>query len=128
MDDFSGRIQSILSDEESLRQLRELAEMLTGGGAAADGAPPPREQTEEENAGGGLFGEGGLDIGMLMQLSGLLSAGANDNNTQLLLALRPLISEERRTKLDKAVKLLKLLAIYTAAKESGLLSGLGDLI
>lgn len=135
MDDLSGRIQSILSDEESLRQLQELAQMLSGGtpvSSTPDGqgasAEPQDCSTGGENQSSGLFGEGGLDIGLLMQLSGLFSASANDNGTQLLLALRPLISEERRMRLDKAAKILRLLAVYTAAKESGLLSGLENLI
>ena len=42
-------------------------------------------------------------------------------NTQLLLALKPLLKEERQERVDKAVKMMKLYAVWTIVKESGML-------
>ena len=45
-----------------------------------------------------------------------------DSNTQLLMALRPHLKVERQERVDRAVKLMKLIAVWNAAKESGLLN------
>ena len=67
----------------------------------------------------------GFDIGTLMQLQGLMqSVSSNDKNTELLLALKPHLKEDKQVKVDKAVKLLKLLALWTVVKESGLLNSI----
>lgn len=145
MDDISEKLRGILSDEESLRQISELAQMFTGGsfspqgeatdnaaaggGADASAASPQGAASSQGIDLGGLFGGmGGIDPSLIMKISSLAANASSDNSTQLLAALRPLIREERREKLDKAVKLLKLLAIYTAAKDSGLLDNLGSLL
>ena len=60
-----------------------------------------------------------------MKIAGLAGAlSQKDKNAELLLALKPHLSEERQKKVDKAVKLLKLIAIWNMAKENGLLSDL----
>lgn len=60
-----------------------------------------------------------------MQLQGLMqSVSSNDKNTELLLALKPHLKEDKQIKVDKAVKLLKLLALWTVVKESGLLNSI----
>lgn len=107
MDDLMGKLGELLSDEESVKQLTELAQMLmseSGGerDSPAEGSAP--------------------DLGAVMKLSGLMGAfSQNDRNAELLLALKPHLSEERRKKVDKAIKLLRLIAVWNIAKESGLL-------
>ena len=57
-----------------------------------------------------------------MKLTGLAgSLSQNDKNAGLILALKPHLSPERQKRADKAVKILKLLALWSAAKDSGLL-------
>lgn len=142
MDDITGKIQSILNDEESMKQLNELADMLSsgmqsdgggsdtgggqsggldlsslfggmGGGKSGDGSSGPD---------GGLFGD--MDIGTIMNImSAVSSADTDSREASLILALKPYLNEKRRKKADKAVKMLKLLAIYTALREQGVLSG-----
>jgi hypothetical protein len=48
----------------------------------------------------------------------------SDKNSELLLALKPHLSAERQQKVDKAIKLLKLIAVWNMAKESGLLDNI----
>lgn len=107
--DIAGKISELLSDEESLQQLRELAQMFAeeNGG---DGSSPPPEGAAP-------------DLGGIMKLAGLAGAASkNDSSTELLLALRPHLGRERQERVDKAVKLLRLLAVWEMAKESGLLN------
>ena len=144
MDDITSRIQSILNDEESMKQLNELADMLSsgmqsdgasadnggqtgvpdlsalfgsiGGGQSSDGSP------SSSSSDGGLFGD--MDIGTIMNImSAVSSVDTDSREASLILALKPYLSEKRRKKADKAVKMLKLLAIYTALREQGVLNG-----
>lgn len=53
-------------------------------------------------------------------VSALKSKG-DDDRTRLLLALRPHLSEERRPRVDRAVKLLKLASVLPLLQETDLL-------
>lgn len=139
MDDLMSKLQAMLSDEESMNQIKQLAGMLGASdensgtsGNNANGSMPDfsslfsglgnnnsTENTSNDN------GSLGIDIGTILQLQGLLkSVSSNDKNADLLLALKPHLREEKQEKVDKAVKLLKLLALWTVVKESGLLKSI----
>lgn len=94
--------------------------------ALAEDAPEESGETspEGENSGEGLFS--GIDLGSMMRIAGLLSAaGSTSDDERLLLALRPLLREENRSKVDTALRLLKLIALIPLLKESGLFGGQG---
>ncbi len=110
MDDIMSRISELLADEESVKQISELAQMLVS-----------EENKETEEKSESPCGEE-PDIGSLLKLTSLISAASQqDKNTDLLLALKPHLGEEKQKKVDKAIKLMKLIAVWTIAKESGLL-------
>ncbi len=111
MDDFAEKISSILSDEESMKQIGELAAML---GLSPDGSTQPETTKAPEN----------LDMnaisGLMQKMKGFQP---DDDNTRFLLALRPLLGEEKQNKIDRAVKVLRLLNLLPLISESGLLGG-----
>ena len=78
-----GKFREVLSDEESMKQLGELAQMFS----SSDAGESSSEQEEQPESDGG-------------------------NN---------LLKEERQAKVDKAVKMLKLFAVWSVLKDSGLL-------
>ena len=83
-----------------------------------DGSPPPAEDNNKGSQ-GGLFD--GLDLDALMKIMGLLEQmNKPDDNERFLLALKPLLRDENKTKIDSAVKILKLLALLPILKESGI--------
>jgi hypothetical protein len=113
MDDISAKINSILSDPESVAGLKEMAENLFG------------EQKSEKSEKPALpIDTDGLDIASLMSVLGKLKQGSDNENQRLLLALKPHLSKERQKKVDTAVKILKLLEIAPFLKESGILGGI----
>ena len=119
MDDLMQKLQSVLNDKESMKQLSELAAML----GAEQNSAPQEPGPEPPDAGGGGLGSVG-DISKLMQLSGAVSqAGKGDKNIALLLALRPLLKEENQHKVDRAVRLLRMMSLLPVLRESGLLGG-----
>ena len=108
------KMQSLLSDPESMQQLQELAQMLQ--------ADSGQESTETESAPTATAASGGgLDLGALMKVSQLMGSAKEDSDAALLLALKPHLREERQKKVEKAVKMLKLLSIWSMLKESGML-------
>lgn len=96
-----------------------------GGDSAAPPAAGSNSFADMLGAFAGGSSEGGFDINLLMKLQQLMQMSRqDDNNTNLLLALRPLLQEEKQQKVDRAVKLMRAAALFTAAKESGILEGL----
>ena len=129
LDDIAEKIQSLLSDEESMRQIQELAAMFSGGDISSPevgpGISPDFSGSSSEHSGDGSDGLGINPIA-LMQIIG--TATASDKNCDLLKALRPHLSHEKQQKLDRAVKLLKLYNIFTTMRESGMLSDLENIL
>ena len=134
MDDLMSKLQSVLNDEQSMAQISELAKMLSGSSNS-----PPEEGSANGNGGGlselsSLLGntpppkgeQGGIDPAVMLRLGSVISAATkNDDSVNLLLALKPMVSEEKRSKIDRVISVFRLLAAYPALKESGLLGGDG---
>ena len=136
MDDLMAKLQSVLNDEQSMKQLSQLAGALSGDSA-------PQTQPAAEQASANDFSQllksldlntqtqqpappaaPGIDVAKLMQLQAILQqANKHDKNVDLLLALRPLLKEENQVKIDRLIKIFKLFSVYPALKQSGLLGG-----
>lgn len=124
MEDMMKKMGEILSDPESLRQLQELAQMFQhSDGEASDASEHTVQQPDESAEPTGESGS--FDFGMLLKIQELMGSMQNaDEDTKLLLALRPHLQQARQKKVDQAVKLLKLYAVFIALKENGLLQDL----
>ncbi len=121
MDDIAQRISEILSDEESMKQLGEIAQML---GLSPDSAPQPEPRSSSGGESAPPDSGGIPDIAAMMSLvSKIKEAGTDDDNISFLNALRPLLSEEKRPKIDRAVKILRLINLLPILKDSGILGG-----
>ncbi len=125
MSEFEDRINSVLNDPEQMDKIANLAKSLMGGEAT-------REAPSDEGGMLGKIGElakglmggdtpdkGGMDIdpAMLGRISSLVSAGSKQNSDQraLLEAMKPYMSEKRRQKMDKALKIAQLARIARLA-------------
>lgn len=109
---MAEKIGALLSDEESMRQIKELAAMF-GGGEAGETQAKPDEKPAEEPL---------IDPVLLMKLMSGFSKP--DKNCDLLYALKPLLSKDKQNRVDKAVRLLRLLDVYSELKQSGALSNI----
>ena len=134
MQDLMSKLQSVLGDEQSMKQLSEIASALsseTPEQASAGNSQPdfaqllkslnleqPQQTQPVQPA------NNGLDVSKLLALQTIMQqANRQDKNVDLLLALRPLLKEENQAKIDRLIKIFKLFAVYPALKESGLLGG-----
>jgi hypothetical protein len=112
-------MQELLSDPESLQQIQELASMLNSD------APNPTASTDipPESTPNDTF-----DFSKMLQLAQLFNSNSNSQDTTLLLAIKPYLTNERQGKVDKAIKLMKAYEMFITARDSGLLNQLDNLI
>ncbi len=117
MDDIAGKISELLSDPDGMNKIKSMAENLF-----KDKSLEPQETNEaSESLDSGFSLPDGIDIGKIMTLMSAFNNQKADKRSQLLLALKPHLCEERRERVDKAVKLLKIIALLPLLREQGLL-------
>ena len=106
MSEFEDKLNSILSDPEEMAKITRLAGQLMGN-ASGETEPPAAARPED----------GGFDPGMLGRLQGLMGSlsGKDDGKAGLFKALAPYLREERRVKLEKALRLAKAAKLAGAA-------------
>lgn len=105
MDDIAEKINSILSDPQSMEQIKNIAGML----GVTDGIPEKKPST---------------DLSSLFSLMPLLNNKSDDETICFLMALRPLLSENRQKKIDDISKVIRIIKLFPLLKSSGLLSSL----
>lgn len=98
MDELEQTLQRVLSDPQEMEKISRIAAQLMGGG---------QEETAEDGGAPDKTGTGAAEM-----LKGLLSAppgagGADGRKTALLNALAPYLREDRRKKLQKAMRLAR---------------------
>lgn len=112
MDDLNQKLSQILNDPESMNRVRQMAESILS-------------DKEEEPQDDSVFSSfGGEELGNIMSIVSKLNNQQNDARTNLLLALKPHLSEEKQEKVDTAIKILRLLELLPILKESGVLGKL----
>ncbi len=108
MSEWEERLNSILSDPAQMERITAMAQSLMGPSEPPKAAPPPSKEPQ-----GGLFD--GFDPRMLTRLTGALSAGSSDHKQALLDAMKPYLSPKRREKLERAMKLAKMIHVAEIA-------------
>ena len=101
MSDWEEQLNSILGDPEQMNRIADLAKSLMGGGEEA--APAPQ----------------GPDPGGIASLVQSVMGGGKDNTQALLEAMKPWLSEKRRAKIDRAVKIARMAKLAELAMGEG---------
>ena len=105
-----GDVLSSLSAED-VAALQGMASSLFSGAQEKERAAPPDAGAEEG------FGMPDFEsIAKIMSLLELLKSDRNDPRANLLMALRPLLSEQRRPRVDQAVRMLQLFSLLPKIK------------
>ena len=117
MDDMEAKIGAILGNPEMMAQIMTMAQPLGGGSPSQPPAPPQPAASDIPD---------GLDIGMITKLAGMVgSANVDMDQRNLLLALRPYLTMDRISKLERAMRASKLAGVATSLLGSGILSRMG---
>ena len=110
MSDFEDKLNKLLNDPKEMERFAGFAKSLMSG----EGNPKPEQSTALD-----------IDPSILKNLSGMLSGkGSGGRDAKLLEAMRPFLSEKRRGKMDKAMKIARLAGIAELA--AGQLGGDDD--
>lgn len=126
MDDVMGRIQEMLSDEESMQQIKELADMLSASSATPEQPSPDSRNSNNNNNSNN--NDIGFDFGMIFKIQEIMSAAKSDKDAELIMALKPHLSAEKQERADKAVKFMKLFSVWETLKSSGMLNDLNKFL
>lgn len=116
MDDLNEKLNRLLSDPEGMAKIQSMMAALSGGEAPPSvPAPPPPPSLPA-----------GPDLAALTRLMPLLTGMGEDNeDTRLLIALKPYLHGERARRLDDSMRLLKLAKLLPLLQEQGILGGGG---
>lgn len=123
MEDLSKKLSDLLSSPEGMEQIRNVASMLSSGfGGFADTPQQDESSSSDAPSGGGGGGGSSSGGGGLNNFGDMLNPQTimkikdaydsmntiNDNSINLLLALKPHMSDKRRDKVELVVKLIRL--------------------
>ncbi|MEG2215227.1 MAG: hypothetical protein RRY09_06375 [Oscillospiraceae bacterium] len=97
MDDLGEKLNAVLNDPMQFERIASMARSIMGGESGGESS----SRREEESP--------GIDPSVLGKLTELMKKSGGKSDKQALLeAMKPYLSEKRRKKVDKALKLAKL--------------------
>ena len=106
MDELESRLSSVLSDPEQMEKITRLAQSFMAGTGSGSAAPKAETDTMP-------------DAELFKRLAQLISmGGGREKGEQAMLeAISPYLSEKRRGKMEKALRIAKLVRIARLAME-----------
>lgn len=120
MDDLTSKLSEFLKNPESLEKIKNFASMLGTEGEPEIPISRPAPQQEKGNPPSAPQMDPEI-LGAVMKMAPTLSRlKQEDDSTRLLRALRPFLGDERKKKLDEAIRLMQLVRMAPLFKSSGL--------
>lgn len=114
--DLGAMLESVLSDPQQMGKIAEMARGLMGETQSTDAGKQdiPAASTEGKEL-------SGIDAGLFSALGKMLGSQQNQSrSTALLMAMRPYMRPEKQEKLDRALKITRIVHIAGAVmKEYG---------
>lgn len=109
MEEMEEKIGAVLNNPQLMQQIMAMAQAMGSQEKSPQqqehDPPPPPKQTQS------ILPEG-IDLGSIQRIAGLAQRSQIDNNQRTLLrALRPYLSSDRITKLEKAMRAAKIAAV-----------------
>lgn len=116
MSEFEDKINAILGNPAEMEKITKLAAQIMGGGGAASSSPEAPQEASPEKAEAPGLDLGGLDPELFGKIGRLLSqTGGGNDKTALLRAMGPYLSQDRREKMEKAMRFAKIAKLAGAA-------------
>ncbi len=112
MDDLASMLTGLMNSPQGMEQLKNMAGALLGN-QSTEPAPEITKEPSFPNISPG-------EIAGIMKMVNVLKQENNDTRANLLLSIRPHLSEHRQKRVDDAVKILRLIQILPMVKELGL--------
>ncbi len=112
MDDLSSMLSGLLSSPEGMEQLKSMARALLGNQNPSSVSENKAESLLPNVSPGEIAG--------MIKMMNALKQDNQDSRANLLMSIRPHLSEHRQKRVDDAVKILKLIQILPLVKDLGL--------
>lgn len=130
MDDIASKITDLLNDPEGMQKISSMANaLMQSNDEKSNNISDIISSVMQKKAENNPIEKPSIDpmqMGNIMKMMSLIKKqNTDDDNTRLLLALKPHLSDERKKKVDKALSLLKIAKLLPVLKESGILNLLG---
>ena len=118
MEDLSSKLMEMLNNPESMEKIKKLTGILNNNSNI-------EKQTDlespEKNVNTQLSALPPDMLNTMMKLMPILSSINNeDENTKFLFALKPLLSEKRKQKVDQSIKIMQMIRILPLLKKQGI--------
>lgn len=121
MEDLTGKITELLSDPETMNKIKNLSGLLSPSISNDENSDDPNT-SDDINSDASGFSFSPEMMQMILKLMPVLSSiKKEDKYTRFLAALRPLLSESKRKKLDSSSQILQLMRILPILKSQGIL-------
>lgn len=124
MDDLTNKLMELLANKENLKNIKSLSNIIN---SSTEDSSTQSDKSELEKPVEHQIKESQNEIvstdavQAIMKLMPLLSSiNKEDNNTRLLAALRPHLSEKRQVKLDESIKMMQMFKILPILKSEGI--------
>lgn len=102
MDELESKLSAIMENPEMMGKIMALAQSMGASEQERKSDPPPKSQGPD------------IDLSMLQKLSSLAGQSSIDKNqNNLLQALRPYLSRQRLSKLERAMRAAKMAGMAT---------------
>jgi len=114
-----SEILSTLSDED-VEKLNGMAAEMFGSDAFGTGNKSEKQSSDRGKGNSFPFGDmpfDGESMAKIMRLMNKLRNQPEDQRIKLLNTLRPMLSQERRSKVDEAVQILKIMSIIPLLRD-----------
>jgi hypothetical protein len=132
MDDITDKLKGLLDSPEGLEQIKSLAASFLGNNNSEKSDEKEHHNKEREHHGKekehssssplSALGLGDIDINMMLKIKSALESFNGDNEKfELLHALKPHLKPARQTRVDEAIKILRLVNLMPLFKENGFL-------
>ena len=112
MDDLASKLTELISSSGNLESLKGLTGLFDKKPPLDEQAPNPDHNPQQTDM-----------MQKAMKIIPLLSSTSkDDDSTKFLLALKPLLSESRRKRIDESIKMLHMIRLIPLLKSQELLS------
>lgn len=114
MDDISSKLSEILNNPESLNKIKSLSGLLSQNS----------ENKNSQNNSNSMLPNSSHDISAdtmntIMKVMPIISSiNKEDESTKFLLALKPLLGNERKKKIDQSIRMLQMMRIIPLLKNT----------
>ena len=110
-------------DDEKSKLIETLTEAISSNPQAEavfNALVPDETEEESQNKNEEKKSDSPFDVSMLLKMQGMMNAlngAGDDDRSRLLMAIKPFLSEDRRPRVDSAIKLLKIASLLKLAGE-----------